>query len=150
MLPGERTFKVKLFPQQCAKLRGRINDLVKDATIAINIDMWTSKTQPVFFTVLLSCLTPDFHLTNVCLSTQEFAGSHTSIAIAKEMKAALAFYSIDQARVCGIVTDNGANVNFFAKDAFGGKAYSCVCNTLQLSITLIRETSPALECLASA
>ena len=76
--------------------------------LALTTDTWTSD---VYLGLNCHYLTVTFEMVSLCLTVEHFSGRHTGANIAACLKQILSNYSINQAFVSVVVTNNASNMD---------------------------------------
>ena len=79
--------------------------------LALTTDMWTSEANDAYLGLSCHYLTATFEMVLFCHKNEYFSGRHTGANIAACLKQILSNYSINQAFVFVVVTDNASNMD---------------------------------------
>ena len=112
--------------------------------VAFTTDMWTSEDNDAYLGLSCHYSTENFELVSLCLAVEHFTGRHTGANIASCLKQILSNYSIDQAAVSAVITDNASNMDL-ALHLGEWSSRHCFGHTLQLAIDDSIKMSPDMQ-----
>ncbi|XP_037629812.1 E3 SUMO-protein ligase ZBED1-like [Sebastes umbrosus] len=89
--------------------RENIKTKLKDKTLALTTDGWTSLATHAYVTVTAHCISDSWELDNYVLCTKELRGSHTAVHVAESISSTLEEFDISREAVVAVATDNALN-----------------------------------------
>ena len=137
-IPHRTTFSTSIVPSMYKEARkeveSKLSDVLQDKNkMAVTTDMWTSEANDAYLGLTCHFWTADFELVSLCLAVEPFTGRHTGVNIASYLKLILHDFTIDQAAVSAVITDNASNMDL-ASHLGEWNSRHCFGHTLQLAI----------------
>lgn len=130
-LPSRTYFSETVIPNMYNERVGYVKSCLKESTIALTTDGWTSRSTQSYITVTCSHITKDWELKSFVLQTRELPESHTGVNIAKVLTDAVSEWGVKPSPP--LVTDNAANMGIAAKEAGCTPHIGCFAHTLNLA-----------------
>ncbi|XP_065895779.1 zinc finger BED domain-containing protein 4-like [Dysidea avara] len=137
-IPHRTTFSRSIVPSMYKEARKEVESKLSDVlqsknNMALTTDMWTSEANDAYLGLTCHFLTADFELVSLCLAVEPFTGRHTGVNIASCLKQILRDFTIDQAAVSAVITDNASNMDLASRLGEWNSRH-CFGHTLQLAI----------------
>ncbi|XP_065895786.1 zinc finger BED domain-containing protein 4-like [Dysidea avara] len=137
-IPHRTTFSRSIVPSMYKEARKEVESKLSDVLqsknkMALTTDMWTSEANDAYLGLTCHFLTADFELVSLCLAVEPFTGRHTGVNIASCLKQILRDFTIDQAAVSAVITDNASNMDLASRLGEWNSRH-CFGHTLQLAI----------------
>uniref|UniRef100_A0A671P1N0 BED-type domain-containing protein n=1 Tax=Sinocyclocheilus anshuiensis TaxID=1608454 RepID=A0A671P1N0_9TELE len=133
-LPSRCYFADVCLPEIYNRVADHVHKLLhNDSAMSFTTDIWSSDVSPTsMLSLTAQWIDCDFKL-KVLLHSQEFTGSHTSLAISQAFTDMLDKWKIDRSRVHAVVRDNARNM---AKAMTDSEIMSlpCMAHSLQLAV----------------
>lgn len=136
----------RLFDNTRAKVRAELRKAFEDGTttLAFTSDIWTSRANESFISLMCHFLTVRFEMKRFTLNTRHMPESHTALNIAASLEQLCAEWEIPTDCVKYVVTDNGRNIRAAAR-TLPWRQRACFAHTLQLAISDAKSTTPAIN-----
>ena len=135
--PVAATVKKYLNLQYLREKSALKDDLLKQVSVALTTDLWTSMSTQSYLTVTGHYISEDWVLKHCVLATKRITGRHTGENIYEALASIQTEYNIEN-KVAGITSDNAANMKAaVSRQKFStcDRAYcQCFAHTLQLAI----------------
>ncbi|XP_065895773.1 zinc finger BED domain-containing protein 4-like [Dysidea avara] len=148
-IPHRTTFSRSIVPSMYKEARKEVESKLSDVLqsknkMALTTDMWTSEANDAYLGLTCHFLTADFELVSLCLAVEPFTGRHTGVNIASCLKQILRDFTIDQAAVSAVITDNASNMDLASRLGEWNSRH-CFGHTLQLAIDDGIKISPGMR-----
>ncbi|XP_069395941.1 zinc finger BED domain-containing protein 4-like [Paralichthys olivaceus] len=134
-LPSRRYFSDVSLPALYEVVATHIHKLLDNVTdISFTTDIWSSDvSQMSMLSLTAQWINDNFEMKRAVLHAQEFAGSHTGVAIASAFDCMFAKWKIKKDNVHVVLRDNARNMQK-AMEECGIKSLGCMAHTLQLAV----------------
>lgn len=109
-LPDRKTISGSLIPAAYEECLAYVQQRITNAkSVCITTDCWSSSVQDSYIAITAHFIDDDFKFESVLLECGLMEGSHTSVALANEMKRITDKFEISD-KVSIVVSDNASNV----------------------------------------
>ncbi|XP_065895790.1 zinc finger BED domain-containing protein 4-like [Dysidea avara] len=134
-----------MYKEARKEVESKLSDVLQSKNkMALTTDMWTSEANDAYLGLTCHFLTADFELVSLCLAVEPFTGRHTGVNIASCLKQILRDFTIDQAAVSAVITDNASNMDLASRLGEWNSRH-CFGHTLQLAIDDGIKMSPGIR-----
>ena len=134
-----------MYKEARKEVEPKLSDVLQSKNkMALTTDMWTSEANDAYLGLTCHFLTADFELVSLCLAAEPFTGRHTGVNIASCLKHILRDFTIDQAAVSAVITDNASNMDLASRLGEWNSRH-CFGHTLQLAIDDGIKMSPRIR-----
>lgn len=134
-LPSRKTFTHTILPELYAEAKAKLlTELSQAEHIALTTDCWTSMTNANYMTVTAHFITNKIKMVSRVLCTLAVDVSHTAENLASHLKTVAADWKIPHEKICGVVSDNAANIKKAIITICKWKHIQCFAHTLSLAV----------------
>ena len=134
-LPSRKTLSHTILPELSAEAKARLfTELSQAEYIALTTDCWTSLTNASYMTVTAHFLTDKIKMVSRVLCTLAVEVRHTAENLAAHLKSVTANWRIPSEKICGVVSDNAANVGKAIVTICRWRHIQCFAHTLSLAV----------------
>ena len=122
--------------KQYVTLRNTVEQELKDDQhLGLTTDMWTSRTNGGYISLMAHYITPTFQMMHRNLQSCPFPGKHTAINIAELLGRITDKWCIDKgSKVIAVTTDNAKNITNAIMEELMLTVILCTGHTLNLSV----------------